>query len=103
MCIRDSRCASCVETIVRLEHGDWNREDTRPQLILTEAAHRVRSARVKSFSRVEDSVAERCVDTDRLRCAAQWTDPADTSVHADRAALSHLIEARAVERRAVVT
>src|ERR1700719_2109633 len=78
-----------VRAIVRLERGERDSEDTRPQLILPETAHRVRSAGVETLSWMENSIAEGCCDTDRLRSAAKRTHPADTSVRSDRAAFSH--------------
>src|ERR1700680_807950 len=85
-----SGCARDVRAIVRLERGERDSEDARPQLILTETARRVRPAGVETLSWMENSIVEGCGDTDSLRGAPKRTHPADTSVRSDRAAFSHL-------------
>src|ERR1700680_3161606 len=97
-----SGCARDVRAIVRLERGKWDREDARPQLILAETTHRVRTAGVEALSWMENSIAEGCCDTARRGSAPKRTPPADTSVRSYRAAFSHLIECRPVSRRTVV-
>src|SRR5207237_3821530 len=57
-----------VGAVVGLQHTYWNREHARPELVLAEAAHRVRSAGVKSFSRMEHTVANRRGASHCMRC-----------------------------------